>query len=600
MKRTKISFLKLGTGLSMVVILTLLYACTKDFDSINKNPNAATPDNVQPSFLLTGVFNQSILDPGMHERITQLTNDVYAQYYANEGFSTQQGLTNNEWLSEYYANYHNSMVASLNLAISIGKNGSRPYNETEIARIWKVWVYARATDVFGDIPYFKAADGSGTNPPYDKQELIYKDMLKELKEASAALSTSNLPQMAGQDYVYNDNIGKWKKFANSLRLRLALRISEVEPALSKQVAEEAIAAGVFSSPDESCIVARGPGFGWGYDYQYTYFYGWGAESMSRSMENLLTGLGGQAFPNPPPGFDAPVTLVFDDPGIPLKDGDENTIDPNANKFKLGVPSKVDPRGPIYYNVTSATSGATAYTPGDFKTGVLIKNGPAAGDTLRVGTTLRWHGVPAGLSSSAAGKSQYGVFNTTRLGVDFNNNHTRGYEVLTYHEVLFLLAEAAQRGYATGGSAQSWYEKGITESMKWHGVADATIAAYLVSNDKNTYGTTANFTNNSGDTFLGKAVDDPMSKIITQKYIALFPDGGWEAWADHRRLHLPILVPFAKGLDSRYTVKDGSPDNFTKRVTYPAIEQLNNKALYEAAVANQGPDLETTNVWWDKD
>jgi len=124
------------------------------------------------------------------------------------------------------------------------------------------------------MPYFQAADGTGTNPPYDSQQLIYQDMLKELKEASGLLSTNNLPQLAGQDYVYNDDITKWKNIANSLRLRLAMRVSQADPSLSKTNAEEAIAAGVFTGPEQACIVPRGPGFGWGYDYQYTYYYGW--------------------------------------------------------------------------------------------------------------------------------------------------------------------------------------------------------------------------------------------------------------------------------------------------------------------------------------
>jgi hypothetical protein len=567
-------------------IFMVAIACTADFDELNKNPNAATEDNVNPSFLLTNVFNQSILDPGMHERITQLTNDVFAQYYANEGFSTQQGVTNDEWITEFYNNYHNSMVASLNLAIRIGENSGKEYNETQIARIWRVWVYSRATDLWGDIPYFEAADGTGKNPKYDPQEEIYKDMLNELKEASAALSTDNPTQIVGQDYVYQDNIAKWKKFANSLRLRLAMRVSEVDAALSKQHAEEAIAAGVFTSQADNCIVPRGPGFGWGYDYQYTYYYGWGAESMSRSMENLLTGLGGQAFPNPPPGFSAPLTLIYDDPGIALPTGEENTIDPNANKFKRGVPSTVDPRGPIYYNVTSESSGASA--------SVNINGTPTD-------TRYRWHGTVAGLSPGNAGKTYYSVFNTARLGSNFAKQATRGYEVMTYHEVCFLLAEAKFRNYNVGsGTAQSWYETGIRESMKWHGVADATINAYLLSTAENTYGTTVLFTNNSNKSFLGNPVDDQLEKIITQKYIALFPDGGWEAWADHRRLHLPVLIPFAAGLDSRYTVRDGGPDNFTKRLTYPAIEELNNEDFYSEAVARQGADVETTNLWWDVD
>jgi hypothetical protein len=91
----------------------------------------------------------------------------------------------------------------------------------------------------------------------------------------------------------------------------------------------------------------------------------------------------------------------------------------------------------------------------------------------------------------------------------------------------------------------------------------------------------------------------MSKIITQKYIAIFPDGGWEAWADHRRLHLPILVPFAAPDPTVITKTDGSRGNFVRRITYPSIEAINNKALYDEAIKRQGPDKESTPVWWDK-
>ena len=94
----------------------------------------------------------------------------------------------------------------------------------------------------------------------------------------------------------------------------------------------------------------------------------------------------------------------------------------------------------------------------------------------------------------------------------------------------------------GGTAKDWYEAGITASMTHHGVDAATTAAYIASSAENTYGTTVAFDNNSGKSFNGSTVDDAMSKIITQKYLALFPDGGWEAWADHRRLHLPVLIP----------------------------------------------------------
>ena len=562
----------------ILMACTVIFGCTKGFDKANKDPNTFPGSVVDPSFLLPGVYKASTLDPGMHERMTQLTNDIFAQYAANEGFSTQQGKTNDEWITSYYNDYHSRFVASLNLAIRLGK--AKPYatNDLQIARIWRCWVYSRTTDIFGDIPYFKAADGTGENAPYDKQELIYKDMFKELKEAAAGLSTANPKQLPGQDYVYNDNVAKWKKFANSLRLRLAIRVSQVDAALSKQNAEEAIAGGVFTSEADNCMMLSNDNdFGWGNSYQYTYYYGWGSEGMSRSMENLLTGLGGQPFANPPAG------AIVDDPGIILPGSDENPLDPNKNKFKRGIPSIVDPRGPIYFEPSSDASGAN----------------PAAviaGQT--VDARKRWHGTPAGLSSTAAGRQQYSISNQARFGSAFLKGD-RPYEIMTYHEVCFLLAEAAQRGWSAGGTAQQWYEKGITESMKWNKIPDATIAAYIASTAENTYGTTVKWGFNSAKTFNGVAVDDPMSKIITQKYIAIFPDGGWEAWADHRRLHLPILVPFAAPDPTAITSTTGGPGNFMKRITWPAIEAINNKTFYNLAVGQQGPDIETTPVWWDK-
>ncbi len=577
-------------ALALLVSVGIFYSCTNGLDGLNNNPNANGPSTVQPSFLITGTFNGGILDPGMHERMTQLTNDVFAQYYANEGFSTQYGLTNDEWITSFYTSYHYPFIGACNQAIRSGRASKVKYNETQIARIWRVWLFSRATDLWGDLPYFKAGDGTGFNPPYDKQQLIYADFMKELKEASDSLTTANPKQYPGQDYVYNDDIPKWKKFANSLRLRLALRMSQADPGLAQSNAAAAVAAGVFSGPDDAFLVPRGGGFGWGYNYQYTYYYGWGAETMSRSMENILTGLGGQAFPNPPPGFTAPITLTYDDPGTALLNSDENTLDPNANRFKSGVPSKVDPRGPIYFNVSSDASGASA--------GIKIVVDASNSTTQTVDTRNRWHGVPAGLSNAASGRQQYSTYNNARLGAKFSQDPSRSYEVMTYHEVCLLLAEAAQRGWITGG-AQTWYETGIKASMDWHGVDPATRDAYVASTAQNTYGTTVSFTFNSAKTYLGKSVDDAMSKILTQKYISLFPDGGWEAWADHRRLHLPILVPFSGGLDGRYATKDGSPANFTRRITYPAIEALNNKAFYDKAVGEQGADSETTPVWWDK-
>ncbi len=574
--RASKSALLLGTVLAVLAV----FSCTKDFDSINSNPNGYTADKVEPSFQLANVFGNSVLDPGMHERMHQLTNDIFAQFFANEGFSTQTGKTNDEWATSYYNDYHSRFIANLNDVIRNERKKGVDSRELHVARIWRCWVYSRATDMYGDLPYFGAADGTGQNAPYDKQSDIYKDMLKELKEASAALNDDMKPMPAGQDYVYNNDVAKWKKFANSLRLRLALRCSQADPALAKTNAEEAIAAGVFGSADDACNMPRSDQFGWGYNYQNSYYYGWGSLAMSRSMEILMTGLGGQPFPSK-----AGVTYTFDDPGIAIPGGPfENALDPGHDKFKLGVPSTVDPRGPLYFEPSSTASGTSDMILADGQTYNCLN---------------RWRGTPAGLSTTARSKPYYQMSNQARLGKPYLEV-TRPFEVLTYHEVCFLLAEAAQRGWAAGATTQNWYEKGIEASMLHHGVSAATITAYTASTAENTYGTTVKWGNDSGKMWNGKSVDGELDKIITQKYIALFPDGGWEAWNDHRRLHRPALVPFAAPDPTAVSATNGGPGNYVKRITYPSVEALNNTAFYNQAVSNQGPDVEATPVWWDKD
>lgn len=554
------------------------WSCTKDFDEINTNPNGVTADKIDPSFQLTNVMFGTGMDAHIHQRIQNLYCDIFAQYFANEGFTSQRYVPVESWTNDYWsAGYYNGWVSNLNDIIRNEGRKSTKSNSYHIARIYKALVVSRATDLFGDIPYFKAADGTGTNPPYDRQADIYKDMLKELKEASAGLSATNPNIASSQDLVYRGDVMKWKRFANSLRLRLAMRVSEADPALAKTNAEEAVAAegGVMKSAAESMIIPKSPSYGWGRDNAYGKYYGWGGMTMSRSMENLLVGLGGQPFPG---------SLKVDDQGTLLTSTVENSrFDPNANRFRVGVPSKVDPRGPILFEPTTAASGGKAEDDVDGK---------------KVNTVGRWAGIPSGLPAAATSLSQYSNVRYARLGTPFLDPEF-DYTMMPYAEVAFLLAEGAYRGWNMGGTAQQFYEAGIRASMEQLKVPAATITAYLSSTDENTYGTTVKWGNQSGKTYLGKPADGPMQKIITQKYISMFPDGSWEAWNDKRRLNLPILVPHYGAEANTISATDGSPGNFIKRITYPTVEQINNKTLYSDAVAKQGPDEVRTRLWWDK-
>jgi hypothetical protein len=186
--------------------------------------------------------------PGVdYQQAQNLYADIYAQYFAltqtafaTDRFSIVQQWLNFQWISTY--------VRTMPALATIIKETKTPETKAlnAIARIWKVFVVHRSTDYFGPIPYSKIGIDD-VSVPYDSQKDIYYDLLKELSEASADLKSSlGQPSYGAQDVIYNGNNARWLKFSNTLRLRLALRISKVEPAKAKQEAEAAVADGVMT------------------------------------------------------------------------------------------------------------------------------------------------------------------------------------------------------------------------------------------------------------------------------------------------------------------------------------------------------------------
>lgn len=529
--------------------MILFSGCTKNFDNLNIDPNNPTPETIDPDFLLSSALISGTMDIDLHQRIHSLTVDIFAQYIANEGFTTDRYIPVEGWTNSYWSK-HWGWVNAMNDIIINQKDNTLKSNTVQIARIWKVWLFHRATDLFGDMPYSEAANGSGILPKYDTQKDIYYDMVKELKEASAALDANKM-NPGVNDLIFGGNVTKWKKFANSLRLRLAMRMSEVDPAKAKLEAEDAVVSGLLGSNSESVKILRTESYKlWGLYYCYPTYYSWGELAMSKSMENLLTGLGGINFPASADGV--------------------------AN---VSVPGKVDPRGPVYFNVTRLTTGATSAYVG------------------------LWRGILPGLPLEEGQKAVNIKTNNSRLGLRYvatisstgtaTLNNNQNMTLMPYSEVCFLKAEGATRGWNMGGAAKDFYEAGIRASMTETGIANASTETYLVSENPNVNGTTVSFNHTSG------THNTQLEKIITQKYIANFPDNGWEAFNDYRRLAMPALIPFASP-DPAAVVEVGSTTwkGSIRRLIYPATEQIVNAANYKEVVARIGSDKTTTRIWWD--
>lgn len=237
-----------SAALALGVFATLLVGCSKginDFGDINRNPNATTVPIT--SALLTNVLanaSGNVWGGGINT-----TAGLYCQYMSETQYTdiSRYATTTLNWDGIYAGDLYdlqniinvNTDPATKGEAAQFGSNN----NQIAIARILKAYNFMMLTDAYGDIPYFEALKGNGTIA-YDKQELIYPDLIKELKAAVAQFDGGATVQ---GDVMYSGNTTRWKKFANSLIATIALRMSKANPTLGKAEFAAAIASGVIDA-----------------------------------------------------------------------------------------------------------------------------------------------------------------------------------------------------------------------------------------------------------------------------------------------------------------------------------------------------------------
>ncbi len=221
-------YLKKRFLLFMLCSLSLT-CCTEDFEQINTNPALVTQDVVNVNNLLARVQKESVFDYYEYGYLTE-----FSGYCGNPATVP---LSNRDW-SEPFNEFFRSFIINTSEIVRLTQDKPLLSNKNAIGRIMKVWLFHQLTDMYGDVPYSEAALNVNdviNYPKYDKQEDIYKDMLKELKEASAQLSDDASQLSYGaSDLIYKGDIESWRRFANSLRLRLAIRTRFADPALARE------------------------------------------------------------------------------------------------------------------------------------------------------------------------------------------------------------------------------------------------------------------------------------------------------------------------------------------------------------------------------
>jgi hypothetical protein len=220
-------------------LLVSAASCKKELVKINENPNAS--QNAQPDYLLTGAI-KATADTYWGTANNMDASLLFVQHWSKIQYTDpDRYIYANTAFQELWTVGYSKGIINFNQIIKLADAQANP-NYKGVALVLRSWVYTLLTDAYGDIPYNQSANiDAYLTPAYNKQKDVYFALLDDLKAAQANLNAAG-PAILG-DVIYNNNISLWKKFANSLRLRIALRIADREPEKAKQVLADVQAEG---------------------------------------------------------------------------------------------------------------------------------------------------------------------------------------------------------------------------------------------------------------------------------------------------------------------------------------------------------------------
>jgi hypothetical protein len=479
--------------LATFVLMFIIAGCDTDkLHDLNINPQAVSEIDVNYMFTAAELSLASNGSSGDNRYTDWRVNIVLCSNYIQQltWFSFSGNLYNqyeegNQAIFQF--TYQDQLKNLTEVLKQTGEGGfaeGTKKNTREATRILRAWSIFRLTDFYGAIPYSEANLGIEGNffPNYDNQSVIYPDLLRELSEAVAGLSTGNADDgFAGADMIYQGDIAKWKKFGNSLILRYAMRASNVDAALATDYVARAVNGGVFESNDDNVWIpmAEGPSTWSNQNGISRAFYpGDGGENntLSETLVNFLKG-------------SDPNSVADDDPRLMIMSG--GIADWTANEW---LPIDTDPLNQIGIppGYSQAETAARLGLPPDF--------------------------------------APYQTFSRMNFLMLQDDDP---YMIMNHAEVEFLLAEAAERGIGGVGNAQAHYDAGVRSAMQMYtpydpslAVDDAAVDAYLATYPYGLGGVTGSESN--------------LEQIGWQMWASHFMNW-YDAWTDWRRMDQPPLI-----------------------------------------------------------
>jgi hypothetical protein len=406
-------------GVAPVIALAVLVSgCDNSgLTGINKNPNA--PPSVTPQFLFPSAVSD-VVGRARGGSFDLTLASLWAQHMAMDRFTDEDTYSiRSDNINGYWSGFYAGGLQDLATILNQAKQTATP-NLVAPALVMKSWTFGVMTDMWGDIPYSQANKSDPTAPPqYDRQKDIYTGLFTDLKAASD-ISVPGGTTYGTADLIYNGDATKWKKFANSLRLRYGLRLSKVDPATAQVQVAAAIAAGVFTSNADNALL-RWPGDGTNNSPIYNNFVTRDDQHMSQTLVNALKSLYISIGPTPADTVFDPRLAVYADPiasspskalyvGAPNGLQDDAAISigiNNTSRVGIAYRSKTTPSILMAYSEVlfdEAEAAARGWAPGD----------PAALYNAALTASMQYNGIADNVTAAYVASPRVAYSSSTGL------------------------------------------------------------------------------------------------------------------------------------------------------------------------------------------
>lgn len=475
---------KLFIACLVLMAAPTFYSCKKGFEELNTDPIniiSTTPDKLLAPALINSIW------PGMSRNRSFNNELMQVTVSQSDGDNTVFRYAFRSSMSDYLWNAWFVQLTNFKQVDSLARTEKVSNASYQgIGKICKVWLFSNLTDIYGDIPYSQALQGDQQNviPAFDRQKDIYLDMFNQLEEANTLLA-SGAAIVESSDPLYKGDVTKWRKFANSLYLRLLLRVSgkaEIQQqciAKIKQIVENPSQYPIFQNNADCARI----------------LWSGGTSTTDPYTSPYLNGVRAQ-------DFRAPALCSF---------------------FLDNLVAWADPR-----YVSSAPYGSGSI--GRF--GIAQASGGG------------WYGVKSGYTPGT-GDTKGCYFqsfdNASTGGVWSLQQNTNTGIIMQYSEVQFILAEAAAKGWISGDT-KTYYHQGIAAAINyWVPNFPETIPSTEFTTHLENLDAAGELWD---DSYL---LEQKMEMIHLQKYFALFMTD-LQQWFEYRRTGHPVL-PKGPGLEN---------------------------------------------------